>query len=320
MARTPSSPVLCLSDHIGRIIALFAAVLLLSALAPATAFAEGTWAETKEQQLLQAYEQAESDYQAAVEKAEELEAAYLQAGQPIESLNNEWEKAKDWASEYEACESAGNEDELYNLKLAIASEYNIDAEDVTEALLAQIVADAESALEEAVYYAEETQRLYADALREKDAAEKTFDDAKHAYEDYLNLPLCEFSFDLAGGTLDGQTGTITNAARVGDVVNLPGAPTREGFTFKFWKGSEYAAGAEYTVEEGHDFTAEWEENTSSDEPADDDATKSDSKAKSAIPATGDSLASLPIALTAVAALAAVCLAFAALKLRRDDEA
>ena len=65
------------------------------------------------------------------------------------------------------------------------------------------------------------------------------------------------TFDLAGGTLDGKTGKITIEANVGDTIKLPGAPTRKGYAFKYWKGSEYAAGAEYKVEGDHAFTAEW---------------------------------------------------------------
>ena len=65
------------------------------------------------------------------------------------------------------------------------------------------------------------------------------------------------TFDLAGGTLDGKTGTITIEADVGDTIKLPKAPTKDGYAFKFWKGSEYAAGAEYKVEGDHAFTAEW---------------------------------------------------------------
>ena len=66
------------------------------------------------------------------------------------------------------------------------------------------------------------------------------------------------TFDLAGGTLDGKTGKITVEANVGDTIKLPGAPTKKGYAFKFWKGSEYAAGAEYKVEGDHTFTAVWE--------------------------------------------------------------
>ena len=67
------------------------------------------------------------------------------------------------------------------------------------------------------------------------------------------------TFDLGGGTLNGQTGTITIKANRGDTIKLPDAPTRDGYVFKYWKGSQYAAGAEYKVEGDHAFTAEWEQ-------------------------------------------------------------
>ena len=68
------------------------------------------------------------------------------------------------------------------------------------------------------------------------------------------------TFDLAGGMLDGKTGKITVEANVGNTIKLPGAPAREGYTFQYWKGSRYEAGAEYKVEGDHTFTAVWEEN------------------------------------------------------------
>lgn len=68
------------------------------------------------------------------------------------------------------------------------------------------------------------------------------------------------TFDLGDGTLDGKTGSITIEANVGDTIKLPGAPIREGYTFQYWKGSRYAAGADYKVEGDHAFTAVWEEN------------------------------------------------------------
>ena len=70
----------------------------------------------------------------------------------------------------------------------------------------------------------------------------------------------DLTFDLGGGTLNGQTGTITMNFEYGSTINLPSAPTREGFTFLYWAGSQYDAGAEYTVEGAHAFTAVWQEN------------------------------------------------------------
>ena len=69
----------------------------------------------------------------------------------------------------------------------------------------------------------------------------------------------DLTFDLGGGTLNGKTGTYTMNCEYGAKINLPDAPTKEGYKFLYWKGSEYEAGAEYTVEGPHDFTAEWEE-------------------------------------------------------------
>ena len=68
----------------------------------------------------------------------------------------------------------------------------------------------------------------------------------------------DLTFDLNGGTLNGQTGTITMTCEYGSKINLPDAPTKEGYKFLYWKGSQYEAGAEYTVDGPHDFTAVWE--------------------------------------------------------------
>lgn len=94
------------------------------------------------------------------------------------------------------------------------------------------------------------------------------------------------TFDLAGGTLDGKTGSITIVANVGDTVTIPDAPTREGYTFKYWKGSEYHPGDTYTVEGDHTFTAEWEKN---EEPAPDPDPEPDPEPKPEpeIPKNGD---------------------------------
>lgn len=88
------------------------------------------------------------------------------------------------------------------------------------------------------------------------------------------------TFDLAGGTLDGQTGTVTVEATVGDTITLPAAPTREGYTFRCWLGSEYEAGAEYLVEGDHDFTAAWDEAKEAEPTEETDSGDSESKKSS----------------------------------------
>ncbi len=111
-------------------------------------------------------------------------------------------------------------------------------------------------------------------------------------------------FDLVGGTLDGKTGTVTIDAIVGDTVKLPAAPTREGYAFKYWKGSEYEAGADYKVEGDHAFTAVWE--------------KSATPAKPAIPETGDPTASMFVIFAAFVAISVLCLALVVFARRRHD--
>ena len=44
---------------------------------------------------------------------------------------------------------------------------------------------------------------------------------------------------------------------VGDVVKMPAAPTRKGYKFVCWKGSELHPGDNYKVEGDHTFTAIW---------------------------------------------------------------
>ena len=64
------------------------------------------------------------------------------------------------------------------------------------------------------------------------------------------------TFDCGGGTIDGKT-TLTIVADVGDVITIPAAPIRDGYEFKYWRGSVYYPGDEYTVEGDHTFTAVW---------------------------------------------------------------
>ena len=64
------------------------------------------------------------------------------------------------------------------------------------------------------------------------------------------------TFDLNGGTLDGQTGTVVKKYENGTVITLP-APVRDGYTFDYWEGSRYNAGDKYIVDGDHTFTAVW---------------------------------------------------------------
>ena len=44
----------------------------------------------------------------------------------------------------------------------------------------------------------------------------------------------------------------------GEVITIRDKPTREGYTFLYWKGSEYYPGDSYTVVGDHTFVAQWE--------------------------------------------------------------
>ena len=64
------------------------------------------------------------------------------------------------------------------------------------------------------------------------------------------------TYDLNGGTLNGETGKVAVKVNNGTVITLP-APTRDGYTFDYWEGSKYNAGDQYTVNGDHTFKAVW---------------------------------------------------------------
>ncbi|MBR2790783.1 MAG: InlB B-repeat-containing protein [Eggerthellaceae bacterium] len=103
---------------------------------------------------------------------------------------------------------------------------------------------------------EDTQYVYRFAGWSPDIADVTGEAIYTATFDAI--PKATLIFDLSGGTLDGQSGTITIEALAGDTINLPGAPSRTGYAFVCWVGSEYKAGAEYLVDGDHKFTAKWQ--------------------------------------------------------------
>ena len=84
------------------------------------------------------------------------------------------------------------------------------------------------------------------------------------------------TYDLNGGTLDGKTGIVTVQAKEGSTITLP-SPVREGYTFDYWKGSRYEAGASYKVEGDHTFTAQWKKNSAQDDTDDTTAADDDDK-------------------------------------------
>jgi len=134
------------------------------------------------------------------------------------------------------------------LKEAISYDYGTDAADIALPDDPERKADA--------------QYSYTFTGWDPEISEVTGDATYKATYKSTPIPIkkCTLTFDLAGGTLDGKTGKVTIEANVGDTIKLPEAPTREGYTFQYWKGSRYEAGADYKVEGDHTFTAVWEEN------------------------------------------------------------
>lgn len=120
------------------------------------------------------------------------------------------------------------------------------------------------------------------------------------------------TFDYGGGTLDGKT-SLTIEANVGDVITIPDAPTRDGYTFQYWKGSKYYPGDKYTVTGDHTFTAVWQKNASggsSDNETEGTKTTTTTTtsttgtaSRTSSPRTGDPLDGLSVALVSLTALA-----------------
>lgn len=65
------------------------------------------------------------------------------------------------------------------------------------------------------------------------------------------------TYDLNGGILDGKTGSVQEAHKIGDVISLRQAPTRSGYKFSYWEGSRYNPGDRYEVKGDHTFKAIW---------------------------------------------------------------
>ena len=67
------------------------------------------------------------------------------------------------------------------------------------------------------------------------------------------------TFDPNGGTWsDNTTDNKYVETKLGSIVDILEAPTREGYKFLFWKGSEYQPGDKYEVVGNHTFVAQWE--------------------------------------------------------------
>lgn len=109
----------------------------------------------------------------------------------------------------------------------------------------------------------------------------------------------KITYDLNGGNYNGSTEDIVVDYVKGTTIIIHDAPERSGYTFDYWKGSEYQPGDKYTAAEDHTFTAQWTKDTeeekdsdSSEDPADPEDTETPTpntdKETSSGPRTGDS--------------------------------
>ena len=130
---------------------------------------------------------------------------------------------------------------------------------------------------------------------------------KVLYAKWSEIKVYSIKYDLNGGTLEGKTGVITVEAEEGSVITIPAAPTRDGYKFTYWKGSEYHPGDSYTVEGDHTFTAQWEEITKT-EPTVETTTEETKKVViKDQPATGDASALYLLVSLFVISLLGICL-------------
>ena len=96
--------------------------------------------------------------------------------------------------------------------------------------------------------------LVVSAVDEKDGVYVLNSGASY-YVDLLKRFL--ITYDLNGGTLNGNGSSITTVFDSGTSLTLP-IPYREGYRFVYWEGSRYNAGDLYTVTVDHVFKAIWE--------------------------------------------------------------
>ncbi|MBQ6390618.1 MAG: InlB B-repeat-containing protein, partial [Eggerthellaceae bacterium] len=73
----------------------------------------------------------------------------------------------------------------------------------------------------------------------------------------------QMSFDPAGGQWEDGTSAVKKYEPALETeFDIIDAPTRDGYTFECWEGSEYQPGEQYHADSDHVFTARWKKNDS----------------------------------------------------------
>lgn len=66
------------------------------------------------------------------------------------------------------------------------------------------------------------------------------------------------TYDPNGGTFRGGSAPKNIEYHYNQTITIAEAPTRAGYRFLYWKGSEYQPGDKYTVLDDHKFVGQWE--------------------------------------------------------------
>ena len=74
------------------------------------------------------------------------------------------------------------------------------------------------------------------------------------------------TYDANGGRFDNGMKIKTSEYPVDANITIMKAPTRRGYTFQYWKGSEYQPGDPYTVKDHHTFVAQWKKDERTPQP------------------------------------------------------
>jgi len=97
----------------------------------------------------------------------------------------------------------------------------------------------------------------------------------------------ELKFDPAGGQWKDGTGAVKKfEAALETSFDIIDAPTRDGYTFVCWKGSEYQPGDKYLADSDHVFTAQWKKNEEENPSGSDDSGTDDKGASGSSGSSG----------------------------------
>ena len=128
-------------------------------------------------------------------------------------------------------------------------------EDLPDSKLVEV--DGEKKIEEIEYVVEEPETVAGYKAPEIQVAEGVVEAGVYIINTQEDL--VTITYKLNGGSYNGDTSDIIEKYPKGVVINIHEAPVRNGYTFLYWKGSEFDPGDEYTVTEDHEFVAQWKE-------------------------------------------------------------